>query len=491
MDETEPLLGSTPEQICHSHEDNRKMTTDLDFAQDDPANPRNWSKAYKRGIIALLAFMSFTVTFTCISAVPVAHDIISDVTPGRHASKQATVLLVTIWELGEAAGPLLIAPLSELYGRWQVFNIANTIFIIGIALSALSTRPESLIFSRFLTGCAVASNVLNPAVVGDLFEPDERASAMSLIMLAPLLGGAVGPAIAGAIAETLGWRRIMWMGLTLALLAELMFLKLFRETYRPVILRQRSEASAGKPVLEFDEPLLRKQKDAWTKSAILTAIARPAKVFWSSKILQAISLQGGLTFSFFYVMSTTFPNILAGVYHFKPALVGTSFLSFSIGSFFGVVSCNFLVDCVYKRLSKKHGASPENRLPLVIFAAFALPLVVALYGWTADQKWPVALLIVSVVLQGILCIGALVPVMAYVVDATGDYSASALTAVMITRCLMGTFLPLAAVPLNDKLGYGLGLGIMSGLCLLLAPFPVVVMRYGGKWRQKSKYTRDQ
>ncbi|KAH9843316.1 putative mfs multidrug transporter protein [Teratosphaeria destructans] len=491
MDETEPLLGSTPEQVYHPRGDNTKINVGSDFAQHDPANPRRWSKAYKRGIIALLAFMSFTVTFTCISAVPVAHDIISDVTPGRHASKQATVLLVTIWELGEAAGPLLIAPLSEVYGRWPVFNVANTIFIIGIAFSALSTRPEMLIFSRFLTGCAVASNVLNPAVVGDLFEPDERGSAMSLIMLAPLLGGAVGPAIAGAIAETLGWRRIMWMGLMLALLAELMFLTLFRETYKPVILRRKSESSSGTPIPEIDEPLLKNQKSAGSESAILTAIARPAKVFWSSAILQAISLQGGLTFSFFYVMSTTFPDILAGTYNFKPALVGTSFLSFSVGSFFGVVTCNFLVDYVYKHLSKKHGAIPENRLPLVVFAAFALPLVVALYGWTADQKWPVALLIVSVVLQGFLCIGALVPVMAYVVDATGDYSASALTAVMIIRCLMGTFLPLAAAPLNDKLGYGLGIMSLAGLCLLMAIFPVLVMQYGRKWRQKSKYTSDQ
>lgn len=50
-------------------------------------------------------------TFTCIGVVPVAGRIVLDL-EGRE-SKSSSVLLVTIWELGEAAGPLIIAPLSE------------------------------------------------------------------------------------------------------------------------------------------------------------------------------------------------------------------------------------------------------------------------------------------------------------------------------------------------------------------------------------------
>jgi MFS family permease len=56
--------------------------------------------------------------------VPIAGHIIADLN-GGHESKTDSILLVTIWELGEAAGPLLIAPLSERYGRYPVFNIAN------------------------------------------------------------------------------------------------------------------------------------------------------------------------------------------------------------------------------------------------------------------------------------------------------------------------------------------------------------------------------
>lgn len=80
--------------------------------------------------------------------------------------------------------------------------------------------------------------------------------------------------------------------------------------------------------------------------------------------------------------------------------------------------------------------------------------------------------------------------MAYVVDAFGLYSASALTAVLITRCLMSTFLPLLVGPLNDAVGHGWGFTIVAGVCLAVAPIPSLVMRYGEKWRQWSTYTRD-
>jgi hypothetical protein len=59
MDETQPLLGYAIEengQICTREE----ISVDFD-PNGDPENPLEWPKAYKRGVVALLAFMAFTV----------------------------------------------------------------------------------------------------------------------------------------------------------------------------------------------------------------------------------------------------------------------------------------------------------------------------------------------------------------------------------------------------------------------------------------------
>jgi hypothetical protein len=84
----------------------------------------------------------------------------------------------------------------------------------------------------------------------------------------------------------------------------------------------------------------------------------------------------------------------------------------------------------------------------------------------------------------------MVPLSAYVVDAFGMYSASAMTGIIVTRCLMGTFLPLVTEPLTVHLEYGLGFTCLGALSLVLAIIPILILKYGESWRQHSKFTMD-
>ena len=265
-------------------------------------------------------------TFTCISVVPIANRIVFDL--DGHASKSASVLLVTIWELGEAAGPLFIAPLSEIFGRYPLMNAANLLFIAATILAALSENTTTFIAARALTGLVVASNVLNPAIVGDIFESHERGSAMSLIMLAPLLGGAVGPAVAGAIAQKVGWRAVVWMSAGVAGVCELLFLTCFRETYEVTILKRRA---AGLRQKTGDDSLRTVYDDDeegdWKR--LRDAIWRPIIVLAGSGVLQSLSLYGAVSFTYFYVLATTLSDVLEDVYKLPASLTGVSFMSFS------------------------------------------------------------------------------------------------------------------------------------------------------------------
>jgi MFS family permease len=240
-------------------------------------------------------------------------------------------LLVTVWELGEAAGPLLIAPLSEIYGRYPIFIVANMVFILGTVLAALSPTTNLFIFSRFLTGFAVASNVLNPAIIGDIYASESRGSGMSLVMLAPLLGGAIGPAISGTIAESLGWRKILWICAAVAVVCEGLFFTLLRETYKVAILQRRAvrlrEETNDDSLKCAWEGEKAGETHGW--AALRTAVKRPVHVMVDSSVLQILSLCGGVMFSLYYITATTFPTMLREIYGFSPAMVGLSFLSFS------------------------------------------------------------------------------------------------------------------------------------------------------------------
>jgi hypothetical protein len=111
------------------------------------------------------------------------------------------------------------------------------------------------------------------------------------------------------------------------------------------------------------------------------------------------------------------------------------------------------------------------------------------YGWVTELRLPVSLLLACTGLLGGSLMLCILPLSTYVVDAFGPYSASALTAVIIARCLMGTFLPLTTAPLVDYLGWGWGFTVLGVFTLALAPIPFAVMRYGEHWRKHSEFSR--
>jgi MFS family permease len=195
--------------------------------------------------------------------------------------------------------------------------------------SAFCQSTNLFIATRMLTGLAVASNVLNPAIIGDMFESDKRGSAMSLIMLAPLIGGAVGPAISGAIAQTFGWRQVLVIASGCALLCEVLFLTCFRETYKMAILRRRVhriQQESG----EFDHVTVTSTHENLLK--LWHAITRPFAVLFGSAVLMLIALFAAISFSYFYVMCISLPEISQNLYNFTPAQAGSTLLAFSKSS---------------------------------------------------------------------------------------------------------------------------------------------------------------
>lgn len=228
----------------------------------------------------------------------------------------ASVLLVTIWELGEATGPLFIAPLSELFGRKVVLYTANALFLFATTLTALCNSVPLLIAARALTGLAVASSVLNPSIIGDMFVPAQRGSAMTMMVTAPLVGSAVGPAIGGVMAEKIGWRQLVWISVALAGVCLMGHLTYFKETYRATVAQQGGKTSHDK------EP----------KSGLYrfcSSLLRPASILCSSWILAGLCLCHGLDFIFYYVIAVTLPDILSKIYGQPASIIGLSFVCIS------------------------------------------------------------------------------------------------------------------------------------------------------------------
>jgi len=67
-------------------------------------------------------------------------------------SDNLAAFVVSVYILGFALGPLIIAPCSELYGRVVVYNVCNLGYICFTVACALATNMNMLIGFRFLAG---------------------------------------------------------------------------------------------------------------------------------------------------------------------------------------------------------------------------------------------------------------------------------------------------------------------------------------------------
>jgi len=61
-------------------------------------------------------------------------------------------LVLSIFVLGYAIGPLMLAPLSEIYGRVPVLQLANLFYLAFNLACGASTSKGQMIDFRFLSG---------------------------------------------------------------------------------------------------------------------------------------------------------------------------------------------------------------------------------------------------------------------------------------------------------------------------------------------------
>lgn len=80
--------------------------------------------------------------------------------------------------------------------------------------------------------------------VSDLFSEKDRASAMAVYSLGPLVGPVVGPIAGGFIAETIGFKWIFMVIVGISGIAAALGIPFLRETYHPVIRLRRAQKSA-------------------------------------------------------------------------------------------------------------------------------------------------------------------------------------------------------------------------------------------------------
>lgn len=162
----------------------------LAFHDGDIENPQNWSKPRKAYITTATCILVMNATFASSSPSGCFPSISEDF----GVSTIAAGLTITLFLLGYCAGPLVFAPLSELYGRRWVFYITFFLYWVFNFLCAWAPNFGSLLVGRFITGTFVSAPLSNgPGVLADLWDPLSRGNAMAGFACMLWIGPSLGP----------------------------------------------------------------------------------------------------------------------------------------------------------------------------------------------------------------------------------------------------------------------------------------------------------
>ncbi|KAJ0305231.1 uncharacterized protein N0V96_006957 [Colletotrichum fioriniae] len=459
-------------------------------SQDDPAMPMNFPQRRKWIIIWFLAGITFMTPFASSILAPAIEYLNEDY---GNADLTLGTLPVSIYLLGYAVGPLILAPLSEMYGRRPVLTAANFFFCAWLIGCALAPTLNSLIVFRFLTGMGGSGCLaIGGGVIADMIPIAERGTAISIWMVGPLIGPTIAPIVGAFVAQDVGWRWCSWIAFIAATPMALV-IAVFNQETNPRVLIDRKVARLRK---ELNRPELRSVYDDTapgaapksTSQVLLRGLVRPIKMLFLSPILFSVSLYCAFAYGVLYLLFSTIPLVFSSTYGFSVGTTGLVYIPLGLGYLIGMACFTLLSDRTVVRMTKANNGvyEPEMRLPDCIYFAALLPVTFFWYGWTAQFHTHWAAPVVGLMPFGIAILGIWQPIQAYVIDAYPAYAASGMAAFTVFRSVVAAFLPMAGPSMYDALGLGWGNSLLGFIAVALIPVPALIYRYGGRLRKWQK-----
>lgn len=162
----------------------------VDFeGPDDPYHPSNWVFHKKVTTTALYGLVTMTATWASSAYSAGTLQIAEEFEVGT----QTATLGTTIFLFGFGIGPLLWAPLSEVYGRRVAVMVPMFIAICFSFGSATAKDFQTLMITRFFGAFFASAPVTNTGgVLGDLYSPAERGIAIAGYAMAVVGGPVLG-----------------------------------------------------------------------------------------------------------------------------------------------------------------------------------------------------------------------------------------------------------------------------------------------------------
>ncbi|KAI1777984.1 MFS general substrate transporter [Hypoxylon cercidicola] len=448
--------------------------------------PKLWPRSKKWTATLILSAFAFLQPLSETMLAPAEGQISSDL----HLSQAYEWLLVnSLILIGVGLSPLLLAPLSEIYGRKPILVIASIVFVVwNTGCGAATTLGQMLAF-RLLSGFgACVADALAGGFMSDLWDAEERGRAFAVFMAAPLLGPALGPICGAFISQGTTWRWVFYITSIASAVVIFLAIVFLRETYEPriqTLLRRKVENET-----QVTEKQPNKQRVLNFLKLMRVNLQRPIRMLGTQIIVQLLASYMALLYGTMFLFLFMYPRMWTDLYGESVGIGSLNYLSFAIGLIIGVNIAGHLNDYIYRRLKTRNNGigRPEFRIPAMILGTALVPVGLLWWGWSGQAKlhWIMPNIGSLLFAMGVyVCSGC---VSVYTIDTYTQYAASAISTNLVLRSLTAAFFPLFAPYMFDALGFGLGATVLAGSFAAFGTTVVVILWFfGERLRARSPY----
>lgn len=268
--------------------------------------------------------------------------------------------IVTVAQLGYAAGLLFLVPLGDMFERRKLIVFMTLLSAIGLLVTASSHSLAIMLLGTALTGLfSVVAQILVP-LAATLAAPEKRGKVVGTIMSGLLLGILLARTAAGLLASLGGWRTVYWVA---AALMAFMALALWR----------------GLPSV--------KQENHLNYPQILGSVFT---LFIRDKLLRTRAILGCLTFANFSILWTSMAFLLAAPpFNYSEGMIGLFGLAGAAGAL-GARPAGALAD-----KGKSHLTTTAGLLLLL------LSWIAIWYGHASVLALIIGILVLDLTVQGV------------------------------------------------------------------------------------------
>ncbi|KAE8153658.1 hypothetical protein BDV25DRAFT_127035 [Aspergillus avenaceus] len=420
-------------------------------------------------------------------------------------------LSITIFCIGFALAPMVLAPFSELNGRRPIFVVSGVVFTACLIACGGTRSFAGLLVARLFQGVGASTfSTMVGGVISDIYHANDRNTPMALFSGAALFGTGLAPLLSSVIVHHTTWRWIYYSHAVVSAVFVVLIILFFKETRGSVILSRKAQAlnkyydaleETGHigmimPSEPGEKPQTKRirwkvQSDEQRASLIQmisVSCYRPFHMLFTEPVVFFFSLWVSFSWAVLYLQFGSVPLIFTTNHDFNTEQSGAVFTSMCVAVIIATLISIYQERVVGRFIALPN--TPEKRLYFACVQAVLMPIGLFWFGWTSYRSvpWIVPALAVGCATMGILSI--YLAVFNYLADTYHRYASSAIAAQSCCRNLLGGVFPLVTKALFTNLGYPGASSLLGGIGALLTLVPWALAFYGPVIRGKSRLASE-